>query len=64
MGSLCSDTTFPAPASPPQSLECGANPAAQGDSFPGLMEDLRASRPGLAVYWRSGDDPEGGPHAA
>ncbi|KAG2498821.1 hypothetical protein HYH03_003014 [Edaphochlamys debaryana] len=39
------------------SLEMGANPATQDDAFPGLLEGLRAARPGLAVYWRAGDDP-------
>ncbi|GLC43128.1 hypothetical protein PLESTB_000860100 [Pleodorina starrii] len=43
-----------------QSLEVGANPGNQEDSFEGLLDTLRAARPGLAVYWRSGDDPAPG----
>ncbi len=62
----------PTRAPAPQSLEVGANPGVQmqqqgeGEEghaegqravFPQLLDSLRAARPSLAVYWRSGDDP-------
>ncbi|PNH12768.1 Protein NLRC3 [Tetrabaena socialis] len=40
-----------------KSLEIGANPALQDDGFAALVDTLRAARPEVAVFWRSGDDP-------
>ncbi|PNW75517.1 hypothetical protein CHLRE_12g529800v5 [Chlamydomonas reinhardtii] len=43
-----------------KSLEIGANPAAQDDAFLAQLDALRSARPGIAVFWRSGDDPAPG----
>ncbi|EFJ51092.1 hypothetical protein VOLCADRAFT_116664 [Volvox carteri f. nagariensis] len=39
------------------SLEVGANPGTQEGGFQELLDVLRTTRPNLALYWRSGNDP-------